>query len=474
MSIRNNIFIRTTLASTILSVISGIGLAYSSNAQAEEAVQESVSTATNGYSSFIDDSKITGGFYVWYRDRDRKDAPDGDYQTNLSHTTLNANIDAQSGYINGIIGADFAAFYAADAANDGDPHHEMAFFPGQDNPWDTTQSASSAKSGASIYKANIKFNAADVHGVVGYYQPTGPGVLGVNWSFMPGTYQGAELSTKIGQWEMAVNYADEYKAPWFQNTYQFRKNDGTTIVDYLYSVGAKYNFTPLTSLEVAYGASEDYLENAHIKAKHTIEYQDSSSLYLTYQLYMMDDSDNSGGVNDNFEGMAFQSYLAAHYKTGMYTFKAEGLHTTARQDNSNQVGYFAYRLTSQYGGSNGAYEPWWDARSDWNQNEETALYTGVWREFSDLGVPGLSSGVSYVYGFGGKAYSKPSAELIETAWNFDLGYVIQEGWFKGTAAKLHYTLYDNRSGEGSWGTFKNAFQDERDLKLTLTVPFDLK
>ncbi|VTR24810.1 Uncharacterised protein [Serratia fonticola] len=47
---------------------------------------------------FIDDSTLTGGVYYWQRQRDRKDVETGDFKTNLSHSTWNANLDFNSGY----------------------------------------------------------------------------------------------------------------------------------------------------------------------------------------------------------------------------------------------------------------------------------------------------------------------------------------------------------------------------------------
>ena len=47
---------------------------------------------------FIDDSTLTGGIYYWQRERDRKNVETDKYETNLSHSTWNANLDVWSGY----------------------------------------------------------------------------------------------------------------------------------------------------------------------------------------------------------------------------------------------------------------------------------------------------------------------------------------------------------------------------------------
>ena len=68
------------------------------------------------------------------------------------------------------------------------------------------------------------------------------------------------------------------------------------------------------------------------------------------------------------------------------------------------LGYFVYCLTDRHDGAKGAYEPWWDSRSDWNHNLESAAFVS-----------------------------------------------------------LSHTL--------GWEGFRNLFQDERDLKVLLTIPW---
>ncbi|MFO6423400.1 OprD family outer membrane porin [Motilimonas sp. KMU-193] len=453
----SNFFKLNSVGAAVIAAVAGLAMVNAPAAHAE---------------GFIEDSSLNGGLYLWDRNRDRRDAPDGDFKTNLSHTTVNANLDFTSGYANGIIGVDFGVFFAADLRNDGDPHHEMAFFPGSNNPWDIDWSQTKSDSGASIYKAAVKIKGGPAWAKAGYFQPSGPGVLGVNWSFMPGTYLGGEAGFAMNGFELAAAYASEYKAPWYKDTYGFRMNDGQTKVDYLYSVGGRYTFDFGTSVEVAYGESEDYLRNSHVKLKHDMTVRERDSLYMTYQLYMMSDVNSHDNVNENFDGTAYQHFVGARYNTGPYTVRAEGLYTKAPQSNSDHRGYFAYRLTSEYGGSNGAYEPWWDARSDWNHDEEKAVFVGVWRDLADLGATGWSVGASYGYGWGGESIDTTD-ELKEEAYNFDIAYTVQDGTFKGTTAKLHYTDYNNKSDQPSWGAFKNAFQDEQDLKLMVIVPFSL-
>lgn len=53
-------------------------------------------------------------------------------------------------------------------------------------------------------------------------------------------------------------------------------------------------------------------------------------------------------------------------------------------------------------------------------------------------------------------------------------YTVQEGRAKGTLFKLHYTRYDNHSDIPSYeGGFGNIFQDEKDVKFNVIMPFTI-
>ena len=443
-------------------------LACPAPAWADDAQNDQPGLRQDERNPFWRDAVLSGTLYYFQRYRDRYDVNAGHYKVNLSHATTQASAEFNSGYLGGIIGLDVGAFGALDLYNKGAPDHEMNFFPWRD-PWHPDWSAKDASDGASVYKANIKAKLGPVWAKAGYFQPTGPGVLGVNWSFLPGTYQGAEMGADLGNLSLAGAWANEYKAPWFKDTYHFRQNDGETDVDWLWSLGARYSLEN-ASLELAYGQSENYLTNAHLKLRYNTAWDnDKQSLYLTAQTYFMADSDSSG-PNDNFDGLALHQFLAAHYTHEAWRFRLEFLYTRAPTNNPDNVGYFAYRLISRYGGANGAYEPWWDNRSDWNHDNEKAAFAAISRDLSDIIAPGWNAGLGYAFGWDGKAHNT-STHLKEQAFNADLSYTFQKGWLQGAAIKLHYTWYDNMTNLPSWDPYKNAFQDEHDIKFSIVIPF---
>ncbi len=437
--------------------------------EAKEEQKKSFSTGT----AFFDDAKISGNLYYFQRKRMRYSLSDNHWHNNLDHGTVNAGAEFISGFVGGVLGADVGAFAAYDLWNSKIPFHEMNFFPWRD-PWHANWSDQYVDNGVSLYKAHLKAKVGSAWAKAGYFQPTGPGVLGVNWSLYPGTWQGVEAGFNTGGLSVAGAWANEYKAPWYKETYALRMDDGEHVA-WVWSLGARYAFgsglLKGTTLEVAYGESQRYLKNAHFKSKYETKAW-GNPLTLGYQLYTMADSDDSGGPNDNFDGIATQHFLFSRYEMGMWTYRLEFTYTQAHQDNAAQKGYFAYRLIGTYGGAQGALEPWWDTRSDWNHDEEKAAFIKIARKFDDCGVKGLEAGVSYSHGWDGRAYGI-SDRLNEKGIAFDLGYTVPDGPLKGISVKAHYLIYRNGSDQDSWQNFKNAFQDERDFKLTVSIPFSL-
>lgn len=421
---------------------------------------------------FFDEAELSGGIYFFRRDRRRYDVDKRRYETNLNHASMQANVDFVSGFAGGWLGFDFGVFGSHDLLNKGAVDHEMGFEPWGD-PWHPDWSKRSTEDGASVYKAAVKAKAGPFWARGGWFQPAGPGVLGVNWSIMPGTYRGINMGADIGRLSIAAAWADEYKAPWFINLNRFRKNDGETSVPWLWSAGARYVFENGVLLELGYGASRGHLKNAHFKSSYRSA-GGTGPLTVGYHLYLMDDSDDSGeSPNDNFDGLASLHYLFGRYETPPWTFRFEGTYVRAPMSGPQSQGQFAYRLTDRNGSSSGALDVWWDARSDWNADNEKALYGSVMRTLDDLlPAKGFSVGAGAAFGFDGRGYGT-AEHFKEWAFTFDINYVRPAGAFAGTFVKLHYTEYRNGTGQPSWGAYRNGFQSERDVRLLIGIPFSL-
>ena len=436
---------------------------------------------------FIDDSTLTGGIYYWQRERDRKDVTEDKYKTNLSHSTWNANLDFQSGYAADMFGLDIAAFTAIEMAENGDSGHpnEIAFSSSNKaykEDW------SGDKSGVSLYKAAAKFKYGPVWARGGYIQPTGQTLLAPHWSFMPGTYQGAEAGANFdygdaGALSFSYMWTNEYKAPWHIEMDKFYQGDRKTKVDYLHSLGLKYDFKNDLVLEAAFGQAEGYMDQYFAKASYKFDIA-GSPLSTSYQFYGARDkadaqnnlrtNDEVALAKDLYDGTAWLQALTFGYKIGQVDLRLEG--TWVKAD-GNQ-GFFLQRMTPTYASSNGRLDIWWDNRSDFNANGEKAVFFGAMYDLKNWNLAGWSVGASYAYGWDAKPSSAPiydqSQRLKESAYSLDAAYVLQDGRAKGTMFKLHFTQYDNHSDLPSYGGgYNNIFQDERDVKFMVIAPFTI-
>ncbi|WP_318456054.1 multidrug transporter [Photobacterium leiognathi] len=423
--------------------------------------------------AFFNDSTISGNFNLWMRERDR-----GGYDeaagkpkpqtTNLDHGSVFVNLGFNSGYIADTVGLDLVVYSTFDMWQNGGADHEMNFWD-VNNPYDKEARGSCSNvwtdcndNGVSFATANAKFKFGEnVTAKAGYFQPSVPSTLGVNWSFAPGTYLGGEIGANIGDLALGAVYATEYKAPWFKNTYKFQTTDGEDAGD-VYSLGARYAFANGISIDAGFGGlTEGDRKNGHLKVKGTTD----SGLYWSPQLYIVHDK-------EQYDSTAYQLAFLSSYATGPYTVRAEATYTSADSGNSKSVGNMAYRLTSQYGGSNGAYEIWWNNRSDFNHDEEAAVFGSLSRDFSDIGATGLNAGLSAAYGFGAKAEGYD--ELKEYAFSLFTSYAIQSGALQDANVSMHFTKYYNDSNADNWSGYSNGFQDETDFKLVLAIPFNVK
>ena len=431
--------------------------------------------------SFIDESSLKGGLYYWQRDRDRKELdPNSEnykkYIANLQHSTFNANLDFSSGYFSDVIGLDLAAFSAVELSNSGPAAPNELGFSDAKTRWDEQWTGD--RSGISVYKAAAKLKYGPLWARGGYIQPTGQTLLAPHWSYMPGTYRGLEVGGIFdfeakGALSMSYMWTDHYKAPWYRDTYNFREADGKTGISYLHAIGFKYDFKNNLLLEGSYGQAKDYMDQYFAKISYPVSIA-QSDLRMSYQFYGAKDKVSDGGINDVYDGLAFLQAVTLGYNYEVFDFRVEGTYAKAK---GNQ-GYFLQRMTPGYATSNGRMDIWWDGRSDYNANNEKALYAGVMYDLKNWDLAGWKVGTSYIYGWDAKPSTNSSyaqnVKLKESAWNFDILYSIQSGRAKDTLFKLHFTKYDNHTDIPSYGAgFGNIFQDEKDIKFNVIMPFTI-
>ncbi|XKM13477.1 OprD family outer membrane porin [Orbaceae bacterium ac157xtp] len=425
---------------------------------------------------FIDDASANGNLFFWNRDRERKNVDTGKYESNLRHSTFNANIDLHSGKVADIFSVELGGYGAWEVSNGGNGHPNEIGFSSHKTVWDEKWQGDT--SGLSFYKAQANLNFDDkFYAKLGYIQPTGQTLLGPLWSFLPGTFRGFEVGTSLdyesaGKLDASYMWADRFKAPWYKGMGNFRFADKKTKINYLHSVGLKYDFKNDFLVEAAFGQSQGYLNQYFAKTSYKIELFDNP-LNMNYQFYGSKDQSHSG---DNvYDGLAWLQAVSLQYQLGPVGLKTEGVIVKAE----GKQGYFLQRMTPTYGSSGGRLDVWWNARSDFNANGERALFGEISYDLSHLSdrLAGWTTATSYAYGWNAKPNSTAmdqNKRIKESAWNFDLGYRVQDGWAKDTSVQLHYTRYNNHSDIPSWGGgFNNIFQDEKDIKFIVIMPFTI-
>lgn len=159
------------------------------------------------------------------------------------------------------------------------------------------------------------------------------------------------------------------------------------------AAGARYAFESGLTLELGYGASKDHLQNAHFKSSYRTG-GGAGPLTVGYPcLFHERQRRFRKSENDNFDGLASLHYLFGKYEAPPWTFRLEGTYVRAPMSGPQSQGQFAYRLTDRSGSSSGAFDVWWDARSDWNADNEKAAYCGAMRTLDDLlPIAGFSAG----------------------------------------------------------------------------------
>src|SRR5471030_1496856 len=420
----------------------------------------------------IDDAHLTGGLYYSQRYRDKRDmtvgSPDyGHYVEDLHHSTLNANLDFVSGYAGEVIGFDVAGFAAENLSTGDASHPNEISLSGANQRWDEDWSGDKA----------------------GYIQPSGQTSLAVHWGFVPGAYQGSEIggSWDFGQYgalSSSYLWSDKYKAPWYTEMYEFRGADNKTKIDYVQSLGLRYDFKNSLILEASWAEAAGFMNQYMTKISYTFPVA-GYDLKTSYQFYGARDKvgDNSpgayGSVNDEYDGLAWLQGITLQYTVDTLDFRLEAQTVKAE---GNQ-GFYLQRITPAYASSNGRLDIWWDAASDFDANGETSAFFGVSYDLKNYDLPGWAVGAGYVYGWNAKpctsctvdgVLADQSQRIDESAWNFNIAHVVQSGRLKGTLFNLHYINYDNHGKNPNYsGGYNNMFQDEIDIKFNVVAPFTI-
>ena len=155
------IFKRAALSAAVVAALVAPGMAL--------AAQDMMSpTYGKSYEAFADDAKLSGGLFYFQRDRQRIDGDptaakkEGKYQSNLSHATVQAALNFNSGYAWDTVGLDLGGFGAYDlAVTENHPVNQENEFSFAGRNWGNNAKDGSPEGGFSLSNAAMKLKFMD-------------------------------------------------------------------------------------------------------------------------------------------------------------------------------------------------------------------------------------------------------------------------------------------------------------------------
>ncbi|MBP2199295.1 OprD family outer membrane porin [Pantoea cypripedii] len=427
---------------------------------------------------FISDSTLNGIFYYSDISKLKKDLPDGNgYKLSMNHITSAISLNFQSGYYHDFIGMDLSYYHTQKILSRGRNTLDEIGISDSNTVWDEQWQGD--RSGSSLYQAAMKLKYSNYWLNAGYIIPSGQTLIASNWNIVQGAYRGIELGFNKNvfshdKFKISYFIADRYKAPWYAHFYSFRQVDKYTPISFIDSIGGSYEHDKWL-FEGAYGRSRDYISQYLWKTTYSQHAENDKIFRLSYQLYMATDNVNNKSDNNLYDGVAWLQGMTLFYLNYPFEYRIEATQVKA----AGSQGYFTTRLTPVYASSAGRMDFDWDSISDFNANGEKAVFFGVRYALDAQKLSGWSVGASYAFGWDVRPGSDPvydqTKRIHESAVAVYLNYdLAKSGFFSGGKVKLRYVYYTNHSGMTGYSNgFNNTPQDQKNIKLTVTLPFSI-
>jgi hypothetical protein len=469
MENRSNLFKVSALTAAMFGVV-----AMPVQASTESAAGDQYVEAIN---EFMADSALNGTFIVDTRARTRTSGKpggkDGDTWSRLNYSSYNAILDFTSGYHDGWLGADIGGYYSGDLYNDSreNPNGNGEYLCNEISTCNNLDWGSGEGEQLKLYKAALKFKAGENFDArFGMIQANGNGTIGNVWSFVPGTYRGAELNANFGKVKATYFIADQFTAPWLLSEDDYAPALwADTSWGITHSLGLQVDATKDLFLQFGVGqttdvsyANVDWANNVVSSKREEVDttgykvyarYNINDTMTIAYDFYGVDD-------DDQYDGLGYTTGLSFNANFGKVSWMSDVNY--ASSDNDADVNP---RMIYTYGMTNGNYSLWWDALSDWNKSGQLSWYNRVaynqgngWNYYLGLG-----------YGTGGKSAAEGATGdwdyESEYAFNATVAYSLQTGALKGSTVRLHGTVLERDEYAGA------ASADETDLRLQVIIPY---
>ncbi len=401
---------------------------------------------------------------------------DGDRWDRLDYASYNVFVDFNSGYWNDRVGLQIGGYVSGDIYNDSLKNTETGEYlcneisACKSNDWGSGDGML-----GKLTHAAVKVKTSTTGDIrFGLLQANDNGVLGNVWSFVPGTYRGAEINHKADGDRLHFTYfiVDRFTAPWITDDDDYARSPWSdTSWRMAYSVGMSAKVLDNLDVRLGYGQARDvrYPDTIDWGSNQVVSYHKkiNTSAYKAYAEYRLDDQTSFAldfyGVKDQVQYEDFGYTIGLSFNTAFsrYSWLSEIQYASSSNDRDINP-----RMIYTYGISNGTYNVWWDALSDWNKSGELSWYNRI--------TLNQGNGWKYSLGVGYGSGATSASDGADGDWDYSsefaingtIAYMVPSGRLKGSTVRLHGTRLERKEFHDS------PSADETDVRLQLIVPFE--
>ncbi|NNA65320.1 OprD family outer membrane porin [Pseudomonas gessardii] len=346
-------------------------------------------------------------------------------------------LDYTSGFTQGLVGLGIDASAYSVLKLDGGPRGSGLFPLDGDKPRDESSSAGAAVK-VRVSKTVLKY---------GDLRPDAPIFAMPDSRLVPITTRGWHIaSDEIDNVSLDAGYFTSSKG------YVSTRHDGGFSAGYagveggnVSYVGLKYRYDKNTKLMVYASRVEDIWRQYYANANHNVQINSKEQLNFDFNIYrtLNEGASLAGPIN-----------VTAWSLASTYTYDTHKITLAYQKISGNQP--FDYLKTSDGGYTNGIYLANSSQYGDFNSPNEQSWGLTYNYDMRGLGIPGLSVGARYVYGYDidGKhldangRYGYLANASTQSEKDFRAKYVVQAGQFKDLSMQVRYAMH-RFSGDGA-------------------------
>lgn len=405
-----------------------------------------IASLNSAHADFFSDSKTSIYLRNFYVDRDYYEGG----KSNIGSWSQAVSTKFESGYTDTPIqvGLDLTAQYALRLNNMYDTRDDMVL------PYN--KSTGKQERDYSKFGATLKLKYSKTELKVGELYPTTPVIFIDDSRQLPTTYMGAMLESKeikdlkitLGRiTRINARNDDEYEKMTLFKPGVIDPKDSTKQSDGMNLVGLDYNFTPSISGAYWFGQLEDIYHQHYLNLVYSTAIK-NTKVKLDGRYF--NSSDDGSAIDGKVDSQSF----------GLMTTLKNGMHT------------LAFGVRKNYGTTNfptiGNYppQPYLHAWSNLGfiAPDELMWHVAYTYDFTDAGVPGLSTTFRYLHGTGMSRTKLTGIEGLPDNKEYEkiatVAYMVPKGKFKGLGLQASYIVADQKY-QSSNNNVGNKFKETR-------------